>query len=327
MNRRLMITLLVLAAGAGLVALAAIFDPTMTLQGLARREAFYRGRPTSYWIDDLRDIGRTGRIDRQAIEAFVDLAAVRMLKEAAIDDDAEVRCAAVSLIGFAAFPGDAARTLRQALEDPNVDVQIQAMRGLARLRRNSINALPRLVELSQHDDLNISANAHYALWEIDGDTALKAGRWTAFSSLEWGFSASLPGGVNQRFSLVDGFVEPQSVHSFHGNLESAHFVVAINEQNPRISAALSIENRHDLSAHGSAHAIGGTLARYESMEWQGVLGREKVVKTDNGTAIATRTFFVGDRLYQAVAAYPETISQNAIQHFLDSFRFEHVPDE
>ncbi len=325
-RKRLLRLIILLACVIGLL-FAAAYEPTHIGRGLLRNEAFFRGYPTGYWREVVGADGRAGAIDINTAMLLEDPRAVSVLLECLADPDPNVRWPSVILLQRAGSPREVEPALRGALDDEDLDVRFQAMRALARLRRAAMQAVPRLVELSKDDDLRISTRAHYALWEIDPETASAAGGWREFTSAKWQFSVIMPGPPEEEVGSIDTLYGRVPIHSFGVSYGVARCTVAVSEYSPESTEDLSLEERFDSAVGETATALGGSLIRYQPIEQHGYSGRVKLIKIDGKATSHTRLFPVARRGYQINITYPpgDVVSPTAEDFFLGSLRITYTP--
>lgn len=308
--------------------LAVRYDRTHIVRGLLRNEAFFRGYPTSYWREIIGAEGRAGALDVDTAVLFEDPDAVPVLLECVADRDPKVRWPSVMLLWRAGSARQAEPVLRRALDDVDLDVRCQAIRGLARLRGEAMPAVPKLVELSKDDDLDVSTGARYALWEIDPETARTAGGWQEFSSAKWEFSVMMPGTPEEDLRFVDTLYGELPLHMFRVSYGVVCCIVGISEYPPEMTEDCPLQERFDSSAEETAAMYGGSLMRYDPIEQHGYCGREKVVEVEGQGTSRTRMFPVGRRAYQVSITSPpgDVVSPKAEEFFLGSLRITYAPE-
>ena len=326
MKRKLVVAAIVIAVFVALVVIS-IYEPTRIMRGLALREAFFNGRPTSYWRDIIRVDGAAGKLADETVDAFDDPSAIPVLRECLADPDPNVRWPTVYLINEAGFIRDIEPAARRALDDPNIDVKLAGLRVVRRLGREASSTIPKLVDLTSDDDLNIVAAAHYALWEIDTEEALKAGRWQELQSTKYQFSVVMPGTPEKDEASVQTPYGEAPLHRFSVSFGFARCIVGVSEYSEQVLSDFSVEDRYDSAAEVTADALGGTLARHEPIEQHGQIGRDQLIEVEGKANMHTRVFLIGTRSYQANITYPPgTVSPKAVAHYLDSLRIEFVPE-
>lgn len=331
MKRKCLVWSAVVLACAIALLLAARYDPTHIVPGLLCNEAFFRGYPTGYWREVLRAEGRAGELEINTVLTLEDPRAVPVLLELLADPDPDVRWPSVLLLQRAGSAGDVEPVLRETLDDPDVGVRLQAIDALARMRVAAMPAVPRLVELSQDDDVDISTHARFALWEIDRETARAAGGWQEFVSAEWQFSATMPGPPEEEVTFGETPYGQVATHLFGVSYGVARCSVAVTEHPPQAVEDLPLEERYNESVgEEMAAALGGTLARYEQIEQHGCPGREKVVRMEKEGLVYvyhSRLFPIGRRVYQIVIVYPADVARPSAQEFfLGSLRITYAPE-
>ena len=297
------------------LSVAILVDRTSTVLGILRGDAFYRGRPTSHWQQVIGADGADGQLRLKTFELFDDWGAAPVLRACLRHPDSDVRWPAIVLFRRCASFGDQKKEFMRLLDDPVEDVRVEAIYALARLRREALPALPRLVELADSQDVGVATAARYALWSIDANAALEAEDWTVFLSEEWGFSVQFPGEVDHD-SRPAKYID-SDLHEFWAWSGPSRFTVALSFA--ILDDNLTVAERYDLAAQVTADALNGTVEINESVEQHGVTGSEQKIVTDRGT-MRTRLFIVGDRVYQVQVVYqPQLLHPDAIKHFLDSF--------
>src|SRR5262249_40252929 len=157
--------------------------------------AFFQWRPTHYWREVLRQDGVQGRVSDETIATFkLRESAVPVLRACALDQDRNVRWPAVLLLrrgGRLHTPG-ALPGLREALQDEDVEVRLQATIALGNMGTNAMSAGPDLVETMKDPDAQVRLMAEKALWYANPTLASKEGGWRTFESPRWNFSAAFP---------------------------------------------------------------------------------------------------------------------------------------
>jgi hypothetical protein len=192
-KRRLWLCLLVVFL-LGAAGLAAFLEPTRTVRGFLAGEAFYRGRPASYWREVLRKQGSSGSIPNATANQFWDgHAAFPVLRACAHDPDRDVRWPAIALLAKGNLRSQQVlEVLLEALDDMDTGVRLEAIRVLAGWGPMARPAIPALTARLQDQELQVAYYADLALWEIDTAAAVSACGWRSFTSPEYGFSVMLP---------------------------------------------------------------------------------------------------------------------------------------
>lgn len=135
---------LVLLVGGLLV--AAFLEPTQIVRGFLAGDSFYRGRPSRYWREYLREDGRSGKVSRSNVRQFRDTrAAFAVLCKCASDPDRNVRWPAITLFGHGGERSEKILSvLVHALDDDDMEVRLQANRALAYWGSMARSAVPAL---------------------------------------------------------------------------------------------------------------------------------------------------------------------------------------
>jgi hypothetical protein len=137
----------------------------------------------------------------------------------------------------------------------------------------------------------------------------------------------MPGLPDEDDTLVDTPYGDALTKSFSVSFGLAHFVVAVTNNSPQVLEDSSIEERYDLAAKATAHALGGRLVQYGPIQQHGHGGREQVIEVEGEVMLHFRVFLVGNRSYQVNITYPPgTVSPNVVTFFLDSFHLNHHSD-
>lgn len=190
---------LVFLVGAGL-----LYPPLKwRLIGWMRGEAFYQGRPTSYWRQKIQQYQHSTMEERQAshdhwmrkVEELVGLpsndlfkhpytelnnpaavdnpAGVSVLVQLLQDSDPHIRgTAALEIANYSPPTGPAVPILIDLLEDP--DPYVRANAAMSLLGSKAKEAVPSLLRLLNDEDLGVRQAARQAICEIDPEAAAKA---------------------------------------------------------------------------------------------------------------------------------------------------------
>jgi hypothetical protein len=163
----------------GLLLAAALLSPDVRWQawGRLRREAFYEGRPTTYWgyVVGAYLVERPPMTTRSAtpLDSFKRLSGLGIPRYVQEDPDP-----------FHEYDGAAVPVLAQLLRDPSPALRIYAGGKLGRLGPGAKGAVPALVELlhdasAERDGegfrLNVRPTVAWALRAIDPQAAAEAG--------------------------------------------------------------------------------------------------------------------------------------------------------
>jgi hypothetical protein len=314
------------------VVIAAAVEPKHRVLGLLRGEAFYQGRPTSYWREVLRADGEAGDVRNETITRFAGPSGSKVLVECLKDPDPNVRWPAASLLGRRGNVLVVVPALGEALHDPDREVRLQAIQTLAEWGTNAQAALADLVALHNDPDTQVRQLTDTALWEIDVDAALVAGGWKEFRSPEWDFSAVFPGCPDWRCTAqspelpeennipVGDAFGPISGRLFMGTHGASKCAVYVGEYADNLMKALSEGQRTANLRELTIESLGGQFLSEVPIEKNGLRGHEQVFQV-NDTLLRTRLFWADRRLYRVtVGSDRKFLNQKAADYFLDSFR-------
>lgn len=96
------------------------------LGGLIRGESFFRGRPTSHWLELVRADASFDEPQADLLEQFNSYRAFPVIEECFTDSDSRVRSKCIQLAARTASPGDLRKLCSHALGDSNPDVMFDA---------------------------------------------------------------------------------------------------------------------------------------------------------------------------------------------------------
>ncbi len=187
---------LVLAASV----LAAFLIPftRQAIIGLINGERFYRGRPTSYWLESLRD-GKTHekakkQLQEGGLKAVPVLCAIMQDQQERKGQGIDVWVEAMSILselteaierdGFGATP-----YLLELLEDKDRHVRMWALVTLGRIGPPARRALPRLQTLLNTAEGEYRMNLARAIWRIEPNVR---NRDVLLQELLWGMKQERP---------------------------------------------------------------------------------------------------------------------------------------
>ncbi len=154
----------------GVLALAVALDPTYILQGLLKNERFFRGRPTSYWRQAIKDGGHEFSSSFGIVlEGKPESAGVPVLMELLEDQDDQVcftACNALAIVGANAKP--AVPALLKMLKHSNLFHRRNAANTLASILSSceAKEAVPALSEALKEDDAFVNYHCAMALGRI-----------------------------------------------------------------------------------------------------------------------------------------------------------------
>lgn len=138
-------------------ALYAVPTTRYLLLGSLKREPFERGRPLSYWIDELKDEDAARREEAAAtLGCMVPQAkvAVPTLIQVIKDDDPKVRQAAIAALSrLGPYAQDSVPALLQVYEDRNEEREIRwaAIAALGKMGTGGQDAVPVMIEMMAND--------------------------------------------------------------------------------------------------------------------------------------------------------------------------------
>jgi hypothetical protein len=291
-------------------------------RGLLRWEAFYRGRPSSYWREVLREDGKNGALRVQTVDTFGGRSAA-VLAECLQDPDPNVRWPAAYLLGHNGdFAPRIVPPLRRALQDPNQEVRLQAIRGLGLQGPNALAAKDDLAQLYQDPDAQVQHFADVALWQVHVPTALRAGGWQEFRSPEWGFTVTFPEAPELKQRPLDSPQGPLVAHSFEASHGVTRCLVCVTEYPEQFVHATTLEQR--LAAADALVGVGleAKVVHDQPIEQSPHVGRELVIETALGM-VRNRVFWVGRRQYTFIVVFDRRfLNGKAAEYFLDSVRID-----
>lgn len=152
-----------IAIGFLVAVVAIVLDPTKTVLGKLRGEAFFQSRPTSYWAGALRadpakQADAQARLEQGGGEAVPVL--VGLLRDYSARDDAELRWKAAEILAkLGPDANESGSALVAALRDPDPHVQAVCASALAKVGVPADIAVPLLGELLKSGDAVVVARA------------------------------------------------------------------------------------------------------------------------------------------------------------------------
>jgi len=306
----------------------ALLEPNRIVRGFFAGEAFFRGRPTSYWREVLRKHGRAGNIPRETAVQFMDgPPAFPVLRACASDPDPLVRWPAIGLLGESGIRSqEALELLAEALHDEHIEVRLKALSTLARWGPKARPAVPALVERLKDPELQVAHLADLVLWEVDEAAAIKATGWRPFSSARHHFSVMVQAKPEQDEKPLPGGL-PGVLRSFAtwhmtGPEKSpTRYTVAVSDYPAEVIAGTTEEERVNSSRDAALFGLGGKLVSDKAISQHGLKGREQTIEVEGRGVCRNRVFWVGNTLYQVNSSYvPRYVNAKAADYFLDSFR-------
>jgi hypothetical protein len=322
MNRKVVIVGSVAGVLIGFVVFVAM-EPTRIGIGVLRGEAFYRGRPTSYWQSYIAADAADGQISDATLAAFDwDPRAADVLLECVAHQDSNVRWPSVLLLQRCGSFSEQTQAFRSLVYDPDRQVRILAIRGLGRLEREALSALPQLTEMAKSSDADDLVHVVYALWSIDPETARRAENWSEFTSELWGFRVEFPGEIET--DVRKAMLFDSDLYEFWAWSGPSRFTVVLTFEAP--GATATIEERYEMAPQIAAQAMGGIVKEHVEIEQSGIEGRDQTIEQGEHV-VRTRVFIIGERVYQAQVVYrPEFLHPSAVEYFLDSFLIRWRPE-
>jgi hypothetical protein len=300
-----------------------IFDPNRVVRGFLAGEAFYKGRPTSYWRDVLRAEGEAGHVSRKTnMELGMSADALPVLMECARDPDVHVRWPAVYLLGRSGIRSvPVLDALLEAISDDEPDVRFQAIMAIGAWGRMARPAIPALIARLKDKETQVAHYGELALWHIDSAAAVKACGWRPFTSTKWNFTAAFPAIPQEETKPFSWGNQSTMIHTFLIMRNGTSYAVAVSEFPAKYLAGTSEEERVKASRDLAVFGLGGKLLRDDPLNYQGLRGREVIIEVGGNKVFRNRLFWVGNRLYQVNVAYVSKFRNPwAVNYFLDSFR-------
>lgn len=135
--------------------------------GCGKPEAVYQGKPTSFWVRQLRGADAAAR--REAVQALgaIGVESVPALVAALNDASADIRTAAADALGRVGPEAKAALpALTATLKDPEKAVRQHAAFALGVVDPEDAAVLPALVELLKDSDLEVRRHAALSLGRL-----------------------------------------------------------------------------------------------------------------------------------------------------------------
>lgn len=309
------------------------YDPTRITRGLLLREEFFQNRPTSYWREVIQADMEDKKLQKQTINRFKYSYAMPVLRECLSDPDPDVRWASLLLFSMNASTRAIKPAATRALDDPDKTVKFAAIEILRDLKYEASLAVPKFYELTSHSDKEIAFAAHRALWEINPERAVEAGKWREFISDEWQFNIMFPGVPKIESTSVEGLYGEIKLHYFSVPFSQAACMVVVAENPIEVLENFSIDERHRIVAEDAAFALEGELIDYTSFDRQPNYlpgadrandGRNWTVEVTDEVVMHSRVFQVEDRCYRANFIVPYgRDSPEATAYFLDSFQVDY----
>jgi hypothetical protein len=263
MSKRRCCFWLLVALLVGAAVIGAILEPTGTVPALLAGEPFYRGRPTRYWREVLREEGRSGKISTTTASKFLGgHEAFPVLRECARDSDRNVRWTAITLLGNGGLRTQQLLDLLvEALDDGDVEVRLKSVGALARWGPMAKQAVPALTARLQDPELQVAHFADLVLWHIDPTAAVSACGWRPFTSSEYGFSVMLPGQPEQKDTpVLEGQVIAHSFQEWHrgGPYQApVRYVILVAEYSEELVKQSTEEERFQAMKDCAPHFFNG----------------------------------------------------------------------
>jgi hypothetical protein len=155
---------------------------------------------------------------------------------------------------------------------------------------------------------------------LTGATAAQAQIWTEYRPPEGRYYVLMPGAPQTSTEPVP-IAGGQTVQMYQAIVETpnAAYLATYVDYPPEMVRGSSPDTLLDNVRNGSAK--GHTLRGEKRLTIAQNKGREYVIARSNGVILVTRSFLVGNRLYQIIAAGTPGVEQNPdTAKFLESFR-------
>ncbi|HZV04036.1 MAG TPA: HEAT repeat domain-containing protein [Gemmataceae bacterium] len=310
--------------------LTALLEPTQTVRGYFAGDAFYRGRPTRYWREQLRADGRDFYVSQKNVQLFRETQeAFPVLRACASDPNRYVRWRVIALLGQGnARSEDILSVLVGALDDGNVDVCLKAISALDQWGPMARSAVPALAKLLKDPEIQIAYAADTALWNIDPSAAVKECGWKPFRSNDWNFTVMLSNEPEHTeesliFYSVHMYV---SVHKYGPHTGDSAYGIGVFEIPTEWLEGKSKEDFLAKARDSTVERFGGKLIGGQPVEQNGRSGIEYRIEVErDGTPLLVRArlFWVDNRLYQVyVSGVPKFLNARAADYFMDSFQVD-----
>ena len=288
--------LIVLAA----LIIASFFEPYQIVPGLLHGEAFYHMQPTRYWRERLRQDGGAGRISDEMDGLFWEQdKSLPILRQCVLDPDRNVRWPAAYHLARSAWNPKVVPILCDRFHDDDLEVRLQAIRGMLRMERKSPQAIQELTTVMKTDPEGQARHwAEKVLWRIDPQAAREARGWSHYVSKEWGFSAEVPAEPKMLEQIVQSPGGPVPAHAFQFWMEPSCFQIIVNEYPKDFVASTTEEERNEgLRKAFPFFFMGGKMTSEKEIEFQGRKGTEIHAEVGEMGDIKQRHFWVGNRMY------------------------------
>jgi HEAT repeat protein len=305
----------------------ALLEPTQTVRGYLAGDAFYRGRPTRYWREVLRENGRNGTIPSMTVRRFLDThAAFPVLRACARDPDRNVRWPAIALLGHGeARTEQILSALVGALDDEDLEVRLKAVTSLGSWGPMARSAVSALTNRLSDPELQVAHAADIALWDIDQSAAVKLCGWKPFRSGDWKFTVMLPDEPKYQeqeipFGILHSFM---TMHKAGPYTAPTCYAIAVSEYAAEALEGKSKEDMMAMSRDAAVAGLGGKLVGEQPIEHHGWKGVEHCIEVEGKGTVRTQLFWVDQRLYQVVvSSKPEFLNVRAADYFMESFQLD-----
>ena len=308
------------------MALVVVNDPFQVVSGFARGESFYRGRPASYWREQIVE-AISAKSSLQALEAMFENGwASDVLIECANDRDKKVRAISAMLLADSRYSPQVIRTLKRLLKDPEEIVVKASVQSLVAFGGRSKPAVPELLALADGANEYLQPAARTALWSIDQQAAIKLECWEKVDREDLEFSAELPAPISVDESPVATSSGDLAIARFESQTGLTFYSIAVSEMLPEAVEAMKAEGWFDEHVRKSAENQQSKAVNQETITHHGQPAycwtlRKKASDGPLEMDVQIRAIPIGNRLYQAVVVFPtdEPPNGRAVAFFLDSF--------
>ena len=143
----------------------------------------------------------------------------------------------------------------------------------------------------------------------------------AYTSKEWGFSATFPGPAKQTAQPVTTAVGNVTMVSVSYRSDNTGYMISIGDFPKGTVTSRPLAQVYENTANGEAKSVKGTIRKKANFTVDGVVGRDVLIDfASNSKAAHTRIFIVGDRQFQVMFIGPSGSENGKIAlDFLNSF--------
>ncbi|HEX4414846.1 MAG TPA: HEAT repeat domain-containing protein [Lacipirellulaceae bacterium] len=305
-----------------------IVEPTGILRGIARREAFFHSRPSSYWRNVFREEAKNGGLSDVTTNEFTDSPyGVSVLKECYLDSDPSVRENAILLLWRKTYGSGIEEFLATALQDEHEAVQLAAAQRLQSMDKRARGlAYAKLASLASSTNDDIALEAIRSMWWVDKEAALKVKPWYKFESARWQVSAKLPVKPEESYLDRESRIGVIKMHAyFTPDTQPLAFGVVVYEIPPDAEQLASVERRYKLMAELSVKQFKekGSTDVHVSQHPIDISGHGGVaIEADDGEKwrLSERMLILGPRGYLFLVAQSNEfpLADQELEYFFDS---------